>query len=393
MEIEPQVKQETEIVRPVKKKKVVVEPRLKPVPYKIQDIQSKTEILKTPASEVGGIQFYHNEEDPLNRRGFKYKPCKPNPMMKSTLYSTTDLPPYTVRPSFFDKATGIVFDESANKVTNSNGWRSVRTNVGVREGSWYLEFKIIKGNDEKSNDHVRLGFGRKEASLEAPIGYDGYGYAIRDINGQKVTLSKPENFMNEDFKTGDTIGMLIELPSLDEHYKALNEARSYNVVRDQIPIRYKSSLYFEQFEYTATESMVKLLNPIKLFGEKLSSFDETITLPKIPNSKITVYKNGKLVGPMFEDLYSFLPIAGNVSQNQNTNYKNTDDGTLGYFPVISIYNKAIVEFNPGPDFELKTLPEGANPLCERYQEFVAEQWYFDLLDEVENDYLDKLEAL
>ena len=61
-------------------------------------------------------------------------------------------------------------------ITTTQGWRSSRTNVCIREGSYYFEFKILNSN-EKS--HVRIGVGRKEASLEAPVGFDGYSYGLR----------------------------------------------------------------------------------------------------------------------------------------------------------------------------------------------------------------------
>lgn len=395
MEIEPKVKQEqTHIANDVntKSSKIIVEPRLKPVPYKAQDLKPGNRISKTPTTTIKNRQFYVNEDNPLNKRGYKYKPCKPNPELKLILYSTTDLPPFNVRPSYFDKASGIIFDENF-AVSNKEGWRSIRTNVGVKEGKWYFEFDIEKAN-EGDNCHVRVGIGRKEASLEAPVGFDGYGYGVRDIGGQKVTLSRPQKFLDVGFGTGDTIGILIELPDLKPQYDQipLNRFNEHgNIVRDQIPIKYKNSLYFEQFEYTDIENMTKLLNPIKLQGEKLSSLDETIDLPKIQGSKMKLYKNGEFMGTMFEDLYLFLPIPGNLNQNQNQNFRNCDDGSLGYYPMISIYNEAIVKFNPGPDFKT-ALPDGVKGICDRYSELVVEQWYFDLIDEIEGEYLDSLES-
>ncbi|EGV65310.1 transcription factor, contains a PHD finger motif [Yamadazyma tenuis] len=407
MEIEPQVKEEEkteiEVQAPThtltKKRRVIVEPRLKPVSYKASDLKVGNSISRTPAAIINSMQFFTNEDNPLNRRGYKYKPCKPNPELKSTMYSTTDLPPYCVRPSYFDKSSGILLDTNVTSVSNTSGWRSIRSNVGVREGKWYFEFKVLSGND--GTGHVRLGVGRREASLEAPIGCDGYGYGIRDVNGQKVTLSRPKPFMDEGFKTGDVMGVLIDLPSLEDHYKSFEQELKAaenkfnvhgNIVRDQIPIKYKSSLYFEQFEFTPIENMTKLLNPIKVIGERLSSFDEDIQLPKIPGSSLKVYKNGKLMGTMFEELFSFLPIPGNLAQIQNQSFRDCDDGTLGYYPMISVYNQAVVEMNAGPEFALKELPQGVRPLCERYDEHVVEQWYFDLVDEVESQYLDGLEG-
>ncbi|GME83382.1 unnamed protein product [Ambrosiozyma monospora] len=195
-------------------------PRLKPVPYTLHDLNST---LKPPhrskQTTIKDIEFYSSEEHPFNRRGFKYKSCRPNPYFSSTMYSTSDLPPFQARFSYFDRSTAILTDESCSTATSLQGWRSSRTSFGVREGKWYVEFKLIKANDGESN--VRFGFARREANLEAPVGFDGYGYGFRDKLGQRVHLSRPAEFLTdgEEFNTGDVIGLLIELPPLDEQQK------------------------------------------------------------------------------------------------------------------------------------------------------------------------------
>lgn len=358
-----------------KKQKIIVEPRLKPIKYKLNDLNFN-KITKTKVT-IDGDEFYSLEDNPLNKRGYKYKPCKPNKLFKSTLYSTTEIAPFKIRPSYFDKSQGIVFDDDLLVSNKENGWRSIRSNIGVSKGDWYVEFKIIKTGD---NDHVRIGFARKEASLEAPIGFDGYGYGLRDVTGQKITLSRPKSFMEEGFGTGDIIGFRIILPT--------EESDEVNLIRDQIPIKYKNSLYYEQFEYTKTETMAQLLNPVKIFGEKLTKLEKFEDLPTIPGSKIIVYKNGKEMGTMFENLYSFN-FSKNLEQSSNPHFKHTNDGTLGYYPMISIFNNAIVEMNASA---VPPVPE-CKPLNDRYEEFVVEEYFWDLMDEVENCYLDDLEKM
>ena len=120
------------------------------------------------------------------------------------MYSTTDVPPYHVCASLFDRSSGILFSNDLKSITTAQGWRSSRTNVCIREGSYYFEFKILNSN-EKS--HVRIGVGRKEASLEAPVGFDGYSYGLRDVDGQFMTISRRQKLCIENgFKTGDVIG-------------------------------------------------------------------------------------------------------------------------------------------------------------------------------------------
>ena len=91
---------------------------------------------------------------------------------------------------------------------------------------------------------------------------------------------------------------MIQLPSLEEHRRALEEfvaeksqlkpeqklkkrkkkkiendikdnvkfIEHGNILRDQIPIKYKNALYYEQYEYTTTKTMEHLLNPVTVFG-------------------------------------------------------------------------------------------------------------------------------
>ncbi|WPK24409.1 hypothetical protein PUMCH_001682 [Australozyma saopauloensis] len=407
---------------------VVVHSRLKPSAL-AHDALSALEPAVTGTHTVNGEVYNLHDDLPLNRRGYKYRACRPNANFASNLYLTTDMPPFRVRACYFDRASGVSCSEDASAVTTSLGWLLARANVGMREGTHYFEFDVIHANEGSGKAHVRLGIGRKEAALEAPVGFDGYGYGLRDKTGQKITLSRPHAFMEAGFGTGDTIGIVVKLPLLADH-RASNAAfaQSYqqsqprkrkaaamavdseeralsqpgNIVRDQIPIKYKSGLYFEQFEYTRTKQMDHLLNPVTVLGEKAvleQEKDSKAPLPVIPNSQIVVYKNGELVGEMFNDLYSFLPLnisddaqatESNTKQQQNQSYRNTDDLSLGYYPMMSVFQNGVVGINAGPDFKY-AVPEGATPLCEQYDNQVTEEWLWDIIDEVEAEYLDSFD--
>lgn len=294
--------------------------------------------------------------------------------------------------------------------------------------------------DDKS--HVRVGIGRKEASLEAPVGFDGYSYGLRDVDGQFMTISRRQKICIEGgFQTGDVIGFLIELPPLEEHRKAIAEFTTEksklqgdqkqkkrkkkkiehniqdnikfnqdgNVVRDQIPIKYKNGLYYEQYEYTTTKTMEHLLNPVTVFGEKaiIEMDDKTKNIPIIPNSRIRIFKNG-IEKDCISDIYSFLPtnledtedinLGPNTKQQLNPNYRNTDDGSLGYYPMLSAFQYGVVQLNPGPNFDYSPPPittdrQEVKPLCTRYSDQVVEQLYWDLIDEVEAQYLDSFDLI
>ena len=75
--------------------------------------------------------------------------------------------------------------------------------------------------DGESGGHVRMGWARREAPLDGPVGFDCYSYGLRDVSGQKVHMSRPKGFAECDFVEGDVIGMEITLPSLSLHRKVV----------------------------------------------------------------------------------------------------------------------------------------------------------------------------
>lgn len=460
-----------------KKQRVI--PRLKPVPYTLADLStSLRQPQLVPATVINNgrsqIQLYSTPDLPNNKRGFKYVPCRPNPYLDSVLYSTTDLPPYGVRWSYFDRSPEMFVDQNMTFVgtQESDGWRSTRASVGIREGSWYIEYRIISGIGEMENgdnferqtselsrsvtpmhsnisiaSHVRLGIARREASLEAPVGFDGYGYGIRDISCEKVHLSRRSEikegnnvYCNDDLKIGDVVGLLVELPDMktqtkiassmidrktlaDPHLEtdpgdgighSSTNQHSFiekGIEREMIPIKYKSELFFEEYEYTSSKSMEHLLNPVTVFGERAIPDKEKFQPAKLPNSSITLFVNGKRKGVPFENLFAFLPPASEQrmarSASKPSSKKNReeesfivdrDDGELGYYPMVSSFRGGVVEINASGEVwqkpeELKEkLAKGAvRPYGDRVKYKVVEEYVYDLVDNAVNKYLDRKE--
>lgn len=276
----------------------------------------------------------------------------------------------------------MLFDESGKITTTEKGYRMARANVGVREGNWYWECKIVSGVKQKlpngeqpePGGHVRMGWARREASLDGPIGFDAYGYGLRDIAGQKIHMSRPKDFFppGEDIREGDVIGLEINLPSLSLHRKVVEGhynkavdvadnleptgAEAPNIIRDRVPIRYKAHLYFEQFEYHSTKELEDLMNPSPVLSSATNVSTEapnpnhpTIALRTLPFSSIKVYKNGQCMGTAFEDLLAFLPPASRPLQQVGAR-DGLDDGMLGYFPAISVFRGGAAQVNFGPEF-------------------------------------------
>lgn len=341
----------------------------------------------------------------------------------------------------------MFFDQSGRHITTDKGFRMARANVAVRKGRWYWECKITRGTLKRSegekvesHGHVRLGFARREASLDAPVGFDAYSYGIRDVEGQKVHMSRPKDFFppGEDIAEGDVIGLEIELPSEQLHRKVVlgqynpavdltdddePTAEGPNIVRDRIPIRFKAHIYFEKIDYHTTKELEDLMNPspVGASGSANNSTDapnplhSVPALRTLPNSCIRVYRNGVLMGTPFTNLLAFLPPASKP-QTQVGAREGLDDGMLGYYPAISVFRGGAAEVNFGPDFwypppgyeasgsqpqssediemaddtvsatPADSAPASSNkiqPISDRYTEQIAEDVVADIVDEVD----------
>lgn len=323
-------------------------------------------------------------------------------------------------------------DNSAKHVTTDKGFRMTKANVCVREGRYYWECKITSGipkNGRNSEGHVRMGWARREATLEAICGFDAYSYGLRDVGGQKVHLSRPQDFFpkGENIEVGDVIGLEINLPSeklhrkvVEGHYnpavdlledddpKSLDAA---DIIRDRVPIRYKSHLYFEQVEYHTVKELEDLLSPVPIMSS--SGIAATPQSPRpthpipalrtLPGSSIKVYKNGVYMGEAFKDLLAFLPPASKPLLGQPGVRDGLDDGMLGYYPAVSVFRGGAAEINLGPDFwfpppgsdleddevdmvgsdQPPVVKDGPKPVSDRYNEQIVEDIVHDIIDEVD----------
>jgi COMPASS component BRE2 len=103
----------------------------------------------------------------------------------------------------------------------------------------------------------------------------------------------------------------------------------------------------------------------------------------LPGSYIRVYRNGRYIGTPFEDLYAFLPPASKPLPALGG--RELDDGTLGYYPAASCFKGGAVEMNFGPDWwdRPEEIGEGVRGMWERYEEQIAEDVVWDLVDEVD----------
>ena len=373
--------------------------------------------------------------------GFRYIPAGINPPGYIQPCRTIESNPTAYRVSWEDRSPSIKVTKDGLGLAGTAGFRSARCNAPMREGRWYLEVKIIHGGGEHVGDesrrdgsHVRVGWGRREAPLNGPVGLDGYSYGYRDKTGEKVTLSHPRPY-GRSFGPGDVIGMYICLPARrqadpkDSHDPA-------HIKRERIPIDLKGQETFEMLEYPQSKEMISLLDysgkstssasvpsSKKTASGKLPDRSNSTgggkqaqpvlrPLPTLPNSRISFFVNGESQGIAFEGLYDYLPLRQTDSSRRGKEKKRTregvkehrenpfDDGSLGYYPFISLFNEACIRLNPGPEFEFPPPPDidalldgkisdasdvqrNWRPVCERYAECMQEQWALDELEEEE----------
>ncbi|KAL2148529.1 hypothetical protein VTH82DRAFT_2083 [Thermothelomyces myriococcoides] len=375
------------------------------------------------------IEFFETSDHVYNKKSFHYTPCIADPAFPSMFYyRNTEPPPFGPHMSFEDAASHMFFDRSGMHVTSDKGFRMSRANIAVREGRWYWECKITRGilkerkeGDPDSHGHVRIGFARREASLDAPVGFDAYSYGLRDVSGQKVHMSRPRDFFppGEEIREGDVIGLEIQLPSERLHRKVVQgqynplvdladddvpdqPPEAPNIVRDRIPIRFKAHIYFEKIDYHPTKELEELMNPSPVGpGHNLGTPNPNHPVPAmrtLPNSYIKVYKNGVLMGTPWTDLLAFLPPASKQAQ-QTGGRDALDDGSLGYYPAVSVFRGGAVEVNFGPNFWYPPPSEDTEmggvegssgkkisklrAMYERYDEQIVEDIVYDIVDEVD----------
>ncbi|RYN17728.1 hypothetical protein AA0115_g11663 [Alternaria tenuissima] len=351
-----------------------------------------------------------------NKKGYKYTHCVADPLFRhKQYYRQSDSRPYGPRMSHEDCDRWFHFDNSATIVSQEKGWRMGRGNVVAREGRIYYEVKVLRGipvhgpkdpidpktGETKPGPHVRMGWARREAPLDGPVGFDGYSYGITDARfeaqhrsrASKIFKPLPKNAKSKHMKArpphgkpmpveyvtdqhvqeGDVIGLEIQLPSLSMHRKVVegiyNPAvdlgdgfdtvsnqdpfdRPIDIIRDRIPVPYKGNFYFEQLDYQVTKMVEAYHDRGPVPKIHPSPNHEDVSVRSLPHSQIKVYKNGEEVGIAFETLLAFLPPASIPSVEAIKAGARTgfDDGMVGYLPAISLFNGGVAQVNFGPDF-------------------------------------------
>jgi len=280
------------------------------------------------------------KEHPFNRDGYRYilaesdphAPCRQE-FDESQDMAGKPIPPFLCRVvtpesvllALQDRAPQLNVSDDRLWLTGSKFYCTARATHGVIKGNWYFEVRISEMPDGAA---IRIGWSQKNGNLQAPLGFDKFGYSCRSRKGTRFHDSIGKHY-SDGYGQGDVLGCLVELP----------EVPGFDYLpptyKDKPLIKFKSHLYYE--EKDEQQEKLKALKPLV-------------------GSKISYFLNGKSLGVAFTDIY------------------------MGeYHPSAGLYKQVHAKFNFGPRF--KCPPVGApkfQPMCDRARELEVEQTMADM---------------
>lgn len=194
-------------------------------------------------------------------------------------------------------------------MTSAAGYRMARAAYGISEGGCYFEVTA----PSRSGGAIRFGWSDPRGDPEATVGYDEYGYGMRDKDGYKFHGSRGRPY-GSPAHGGDILGAFIYLPPKP------NDEPEPQPPPHEAPIA-------EIVAETADFWSVRIIS-----GQEFSlPTSETIPVVR-KGAYISFFLNGKPLGTAFQDIYA---------------------GT--YYPSVSPY-RCSVTANFGPTFRFP--PEG-----------------------------------
>ena len=191
--------------------------------------------LSTPSLAPNGFP----KEHPFNKDGYRYilAEADPHAPFRQDFDESTDMagkpiPGFLCRVltadaallAMHDRAPQVNVSDERLTVGGHKSYCTIRANQFVNRGAWYFETKIL---DLPEGAATRIGWAQKNANLQAPLGFDKFGYSCRSRKGTKFHESIGKHYC-KGYKEGDILGCMIILPN--QHG------------RDYLPPSYKVSL-------------------------------------------------------------------------------------------------------------------------------------------------------
>ncbi|CAH2002333.1 unnamed protein product [Acanthoscelides obtectus] len=299
--------------------------------------------LGAPKLPAHGYPLDH----PFNKDGYRYLLAEPDPHApfrqefdESSDWAGKPIPgwlyrtsiPGTVLLALHDRAPQLKISEDRLAVTGEKGYSTVRATHSVSKGIWYFEATV---DEMPEGSATRMGWGQDYANLQAPLGYDKFGYSWRSKKGTKFHESHGKHY-SSGYGEGDTLGFMIVLPQ-NNSTKLLQ-----NTYKDRPLVKFKSHLYYEDKDNV--QERLKSLKPL-------------------PGSKILFFKNGECQGVAFEGIYQGA-----------------------YYPTISLHKNVTVSVNFGPTFKCTPSTDlNYKPMSDRGEEAICDQTLADLIYLTKND--------
>ncbi|XP_074041163.1 set1/Ash2 histone methyltransferase complex subunit ash2 isoform X2 [Leptinotarsa decemlineata] len=298
----------------------------------------------TPKLPAHGYPLDH----PFNKDGYRYLLAEPDPHApfrqefdESSDWAGKPIPgwlyrtsiPNTVLLALHDRAPQLKISEDRLSVSGDKGYSTVRATHSVTKGTWYWEVTI---EEMPEGSATRLGWGQDYANLQAPLGYDKFGYSWRSKKGTKFHESVGKHY-SPGYSEGDTLGFMIVLP---QNSKTMLTPNTY---KDRPLVKFKSHLYYEDKDHVQ---------------ERLKS------LETLQGSKIIYFKNGNSQGVAFEGIYRG-----------------------SYYPTVSLHRNVTVSVNFGPNFKCPPSTEkySYRAMSERGEEAISDQTLADIIYLTENE--------
>lgn len=263
-----------------------------------------------PVTKDGFRYNWGEDDEPLCKRYIKeLNSVEANKRINQTpSFIKRKIIPLTVKLSENDRAPQLKLNEESTRVTGEKGYSMVRATHGINRGKFYYEVSI---DSMPPNTATRIGWSQYYSNLQAPLGYDNFGYSWRSKYGTKFHQARGKSYdKSGGYRQGDIIGCMIDLP----YNNSKNHVESHH-----LPVSVKE---------TAVVVPAKKKDTTTRLLEEQDKPPTQSELKPLTGSKISFYKNGRCIGVAFEDIYAGF-----------------------YYPTISLYKSCVVTVNFGPNFK------------------------------------------
>ena len=208
-------------------------------------------------------------DHPFNKDGYRYHLVEPDPhspmrqkFEETELWAGKPLPGHLYR-LFLESRGALALHDRAPQlklagddrmcVTGEKGYSMLRATHGVSRGAWYFEATV---RERPGVAALRMGWAQPLANLQAPCGYDKFGYSWRSHKGTVFHDSVGKTYSrlvateeSGGYGAGDVLGFYIYLPlENNDTKKEEGEERAMlpESCKEMTLVKFKNHLYYEE---------------------------------------------------------------------------------------------------------------------------------------------------